>query len=730
MAESGVPQPEIPADVLVLVKEANPENLVHIYDSIQDAEKRKMFLHGLSSELKAAILGVMKVRLAQKGAQNQQPQKQQYPAPKLGYAYVRGGNNYDEPDEMSYFDDMTGGLDDDMDDDYDNDLEEFESEVNQQFAGSAATPSSEAGRDAASSGFAGATVEQLANEFSTQIPAADSTINPLRLRKEIGDFELLRLAKMGDKESFCEYEAMTATDVRLFQDNNKRDALHYAVDGGNLALVKYLVEEKKMTLRKDEKMKANALEMSVLLGRSAIARYLSDHFPPNDVPSFDAVLKEFAAPPPRFCLAKAAPIVSAEERSRVFWSTCSSEPAEQVNDVAFKPEVLDGASSVVASAFSVFLNRPVAVEHHNFDTWTTPVSDVQVSELLPKCSLVGGVSAFSAAGDAHPAAIGALLPIAEALVIASEVLKPVIKSLSSQHPAHLAGWLNVAPQYQHTGRAALLLRYMLQQIPASLVTIFRSSIRLPPQPLCLVKWFRRSVNTMRVFEHLLAASEVYPEFFSYDDRLRVDCVAKETLPEASSSATLPSWQAVTPDNQDRVAEMIQVSLSSLLQQNKAEVFLMPGSAKNSKSHIATTFFAGDVKTFFIESSEGTLKDIIVLRIRESREKTSDAANAPSALTCCTVIFSLFSAVDFPTGDSRLRELLLIAQRLGASTIFAPSTCGFTDSDFSKANFSEVETYREYLYAVSTNGEKNEMPRSVVGASAPNSSKIFLPFALM
>lgn len=59
-------------------------------------------------------------------------------------------------------------------------------------------------------------------------------------RRTIGDFELLRLAKVGDKESFYHFASMTHTTIASFQDNQKRNALHYAADSGNLLLIRAL----------------------------------------------------------------------------------------------------------------------------------------------------------------------------------------------------------------------------------------------------------------------------------------------------------------------------------------------------------------------------------------------------------------------------------------------------------------------------------------------------------
>lgn len=65
-------------------------------------------------------------------------------------------------------------------------------------------------------------------------------------RRTIGDFELLRLAKIGDKESFYQFASMTHTTIASFEDNQKRNALHYAADSGNLILIRALHEDRRV----------------------------------------------------------------------------------------------------------------------------------------------------------------------------------------------------------------------------------------------------------------------------------------------------------------------------------------------------------------------------------------------------------------------------------------------------------------------------------------------------
>ncbi|PWU99103.1 hypothetical protein C4B63_10g165 [Trypanosoma cruzi] len=99
---------------------------------------------------------------------------------------------------------------------------------------------------------------------------------PNARRCTVGDFELLRLAKMGDLLSFKEFSAIVGIDPTAFQDNHGRNALHYAADSGGISMLQYLIE-KKVPFTRDEK-KMTPVDIAVLNQHKDAARLLTENF--------------------------------------------------------------------------------------------------------------------------------------------------------------------------------------------------------------------------------------------------------------------------------------------------------------------------------------------------------------------------------------------------------------------------------------------------------------------
>jgi hypothetical protein len=691
------------------------EELLTRYDKTP-TENRGDFLRALPTEKKQVILNALAARLAQGGQQQQSAVVTQYPPPKMGYAYVSGsgGNGGDE------FDDYEEDMDEnDVEDEFDEDMmAHFEDHM------MAALPS-------ASAFTGGIDLAALANPENGVVLATDLTAR----RKEVGDFELMRIAKMGDLISFQEFEPHLQTSVNTFFDNNGRDALHYAVDGGSLELVRYLVEEKRMSLRLDEKLKATALDMAVLLGREELAKYLTSQFP-RDPKKYEDALTTFAPAPPRFCISKSAPTVQPPQRERLFWSAAPIIKAATAG-FRFQAEVLpisDTSGNPVFETFVAVANRPVCGNHHGLDMWTMPVDRAILTAIVGASSAdaaavtVIGVTAHKD-GSVAPAgvclAIGGVKPDAE-----DGPIKFVIKQ-GSAPPTTLicafAASFSVVPLHQGHGVNALMMENLKTTLrtsnrtASSIATVFRCKERLPPLPVALVKWFRRSLRPLNMLSsnYLLAATEVYPDFYSYDDRLRVDWVAKETpLPSQRTTATLVSWQEPS-DEDDLVVKCIIALLEKVTAADATFVVLFSETA----SAIRQTLLNPGLRTFVIWSADHqSITDVICIRLRESREQ----AESGLRLRCASLVFAAFTTI---AGEKKALELVAVAAQLDCDTLFVPNTCGFTDADFSKAMFEEADNCREYLYAVTDSSDG--APRSIVtGTAMLPAGKVYVPLGLI
>ncbi|CUI15034.1 ankyrin repeat protein, putative [Bodo saltans] len=702
------------------------EALIQRYDAIPSAADRKEFLTSLPSNQKEVILNDFRRRLAAQKANEQSsnsnaPKVGQHPPPKMGYAYVsgNGGNGGEE------FEDYEDDMDDyDVDDEFDEfDMEHLEDHM---LAAQA--------RHTTKTAFGGGIdLAALANPENAPVIATDL----LARRKEVGDFELLRTAKMGDLISFQFFESHIPTSVNLFFDNNNRDALHYAVDGGSIDLVRYLVEEKSMILRKDERLKATPLDMAVLLERADIAKYLTSKFPVDPKPYGEA-LSAFAPAPPRFCISKAAPVVQPAKRDRLFWS---ADPVvkSSTSGFSYHADELTISNAADDAAFTTFVavaNRPVCGGHHGLDSWTVPVDCAILSAVVRPQSTdsaasvtIIGVTAKSNADATKLEPAGICLALGGITAgTESGPLQFVVKQGTAQAVSMtcaLLGSFSVLPQHQRHGINALMmtkLRTILRaRAAAPVVALFSCKERLPPLPITLVKWFRRSIRPLTLLssDYLLAASEVYPDFYSYDDRLRVDWVAKETpLPSQLTTATLLGW--IKAD--DERAEFLQTGITALLEKVASKEAAFAVFLCTTPTAIGQTLLNPGLQTFFLASADAkSITDVICIRVRESREQDGSGKR----LRCASVVFSAFTTI---TGEKKALELLAVAAQLDCDTLFVPNTCGFTDSDFSKAMFEEADNCREYLYGVTDCSDAE--PKSVItGTAMMPAGKVFVPLGL-
>ena len=264
---------------------------------------------------------------------------------------------------------------------------------------------------------------------------------------------------------------------------------------------------------------------------------------------------------------------------------------------------------------------------------------------------------------------------------------------------HVAGWI------EHKGVAVRIMRELtskLREFQAS-AAIFRSRERLPLEPVCLVKWLRRCINPLAVIARVDIACEIMPDFFNYEERLRVDAAVKGYMPliplDPSKAA---AWTRVDAADGDTISSVFQLYTANISAQ--AELYWRP-QGPNDIAMLAKIFY------IFVKKSPttGNVTDFFVLRVLNPRDAEIQVQGA-------VIVLSLFTTIP---GEAKVLEIAKLLRQHNFSVLYATNTCGFTDSDLSKAQFEEIESYREYLYVA-----KSESASMITAAVA--ASKVFLP----
>lgn len=371
-------------------------------------------------------------------------------------------------------------------------------------------------------------------------------------------------------------------------------------------------------------------------------------------------------------------------------------------------------------------NRPFTGEQRGLHAWTFPVEEEVLASVFPRAFIVG-VTATAADGSVTAAGMGYVVPLQGSLVTQQGSVLAANVALASNY--------SILPQHQRKQVMSVALHKTKQLLTDATssgapwsdkdAVVFTSATRIPTaEPICVVKWFRRALKPQRIFEHLGAAGEVFSPFFEYDEQLRVDAVLKETIrTDEASSATIAQWQEADASNAEG-AKLLRQQIPALLQKAGAELAFLP-------EDVAQSLCLNGIRTFVMFDAAGNLSDLVVVRLRNSRElvATAAAGQLPSfsvqstvaALKACTVVLSAFTTIK---ADKRLPELMVIAGMLQSDVIYVTNTCGASESELSKSFFEESVTYREMLYAIRPTTMSAVVPKPVPAG------KVYVPFSLL
>ncbi|RHW73673.1 Ankyrin repeats (3 copies) [Trypanosoma brucei equiperdum] len=525
--------------------------------------------------------------------------------------------------------------------------------------------------------------------------------SPCVRRGIVGDFELLRLAKMGDLVSFREFAALTSADPTTFRDNHGRNAMHYAADSGNIALLQHLIDSN-VPFTTDEK-KMTPVDIATLNQYNDVVKLLAETFPQAAelVKSYEEVLELFAVPPPRFTMTKPAPPIEENSRPRAFWKAERTASATASADITVS-QLTDAHHSLILRALS---GSELAQEGHGFHSWLPPAEPAVTAAVLPRAKVVGALRKPNN-GDGKEEDISGLVmavPLGGSVALKSggaRVENPFLITQLALHPA-LRG----------ANRTPLLLEEMHKLLLSSGATtaVFRSYLQLPIPAVGLVKWSRRSIAPGHVFKRRYA-TEVFPDFFQYDDVLRADIITKNALTKSfcDNADRCARWELVDRKNTEQLHHLHSFITS------QAETLFDVAYLTQSVDDLLTSIVGEGLSSFVHRpSTGGGITDVVVLRLRPGGAGKGESQELnPLAAVCVYAMFSSFK------GPAKAEEVLALACSLKAETVFIPNMFGFLDSDLSKAMFEELLHLREYLY----------MPRAVTDAAvrATAMSKVAIP----
>jgi hypothetical protein len=556
---------------------------------------------------------------------------------------------YDEDEDDDYFDELMGD-----EDDYDRDLDEFTAPGNP-----AAHP------DAFATGPIG---------------------------RPIGEFELFRLAKMGQVDGFRNFEAQQAArglgSSSNMVDNDGRNVLHYAADCGNVELCQFLVEGLKIPHSADNKG-MTPYDIAIICRHEAAAKYLQSAFNLEGM-TLDKAVTKFAPKPPQILLSKA---VQGDIRlgKRTFWGVeaPAAPQGTSVSAVLVPPKTENFPAKTV---YEIVSAKPEGQgpKLSPVDRLCRPfAAPNQVANLVDVANHVG---AFDAATN-NILGIAPFFDLGEVKTQDPALLKLCV----------LAGRFHIraAPELRST-----VLRTMLGFAHSMLAgnaggVFFTSQQKLPMPPLCSIKYFRRCIDPIPIFSAPSLRSELFPEYDSKDTLLRADVILKG---DAAGLQFAQQWTAVEAADEAMIAKICEFLRAT--QPKLFEVF-----TQWEPHNFRACFLRRSLSTF-VKVVNDNVTDIIVLRQR-ALKLAEKVLGSSVVFLCCSTI----------PAELQLQHCASLARnQTGVAILFATPTCGLTEKDMRLNFFEEFVGEGEFLYAVSSS------TKSAVAKVSP-SSKVALPLLI-
>ncbi|KPI90701.1 hypothetical protein ABL78_0137 [Leptomonas seymouri] len=558
------------------------------------------------------------------------------------------------------------------------------------------------------------------------------TDKSVKHRRGFGDFEVLRLAKMGDMTSMLYFGSASGVNWKSFVDNHGRNALHYAADAGSAALIRKLVDDLCVPYIADEKQ-LTPLDIAVLNGhhdvatdevvatlvaaataaRSADAK-LAD---PSVTKTLESLLLAHAPAPPKFVMTKPVPKPEKGSGARSFWSATAAAPSSSA-----VPVRCSSGKDMSSEELAAVTSAVNALDHHGRLGWLLPVARGSQApcEHWQVALCVGS-------GDGESGATTTTTGIVVAQVLANAALKGSA-ALEIKAPGDapvsvaIAAHLGVHRSARRTGVAASLLRALQKHLcneeaggASNAVVFFASDAQLPypPTPIATVKWYRRVFDAVSVHASN-SAYDVFPDFYNYDAVLRADEVLKGAIPESlftNYAAELQAWCSVDPSSEEQCALVLDfMTTKAGTPESNVDLACVPlDMAELRRSYLGHP----DHRTYARIDAQSTVTDLVVFRRRDARKE------ADAEYFAAEVVFALFTSV---AGKAKVDHMMLLSSELlAAKMLLVPTLFGITDSDLAKSNFDELASSREFVYGVSPSTLKD-----VAGLGAVPAAKLALP----
>jgi hypothetical protein len=496
--------------------------------------------------------------------------------------------------------------------------------------------------------------------------------------KVAGEYELLRLAKLGVFKDFERYEegpAGKAANLTKLRDNQNRTALHFAADGGSLQLVLHLLEVHAMAPTAADERGMTAYHVAVLVqADECAAAILQAAAGAVTATSYEECLLKFAPLPPKFSVSKAAPKAIDAKRVRKAWGADVAAPSGASAVTVFDLNGLTVDNGGEVAAFYKRLEGEEAGGASNA-AWSCDHYDTVMPSLY---------HAVARATDG-----GAVTGVLSALPLGN------VKFAGATHapPAYNCGRLAA-----EGGAAADVIGGMRKYLEASAVVFQTATDRLPLKtvPAATFKWFCRCINPVAV--QGAAAAALLPDFDKYDTVLRADAVARG----AAGESALP-WRRATAADALAIAGFAGAATAT------ADVTL--DFSETAVKHVLLGLEG--VNTYVLGSAAG-VTDVVALSLR------SDPANA--GLVVASLAFALFSTV---AADKQLLAACELArQQLPmVAALYATNTMGLGEAAMRNAFFDEVAGSHRALYVLSGPDGASLVKKSLPGP------KIMLPMVL-
>lgn len=628
---------------------------------------------------------------------------------------------------------------DNIDDDYDAQLEEFERENAQESSEGGPTHRShidiedEISRFLLDAGVATAAAPAAApaapkpqeEEKAPKVPVSSGAQPPAKEEapkpRERTEFELLRLAKLGDLEEFRNAEAEGQIDIVKLLDNRQRNCLHCAADGGNAKLVTYLLDS---THKFDPNLKdefgMTAAEIACLGHRDECLNLLCKSEMEAAKFSASALLAKHAPAPPRVTFSKPTPKQLPAVREHAFWGIVLADapvlgPGLSVHGQGCHAEGCVESDRFNQSQLYDLLMTAYTSESTglSFDSWLAPFVKADLRRIARAYACVYA-SCTSPAGDS--VMVGCLLSVA-----CGDLHIRSGKTVLCCSGQLLGSWC-VRPKFRGAHRIAPAMMCATQKCFQGRAGVFFSREPLPIAPYATIRYFRRCLNPLIVVDSHRwdIISDVLPSYAKFDSSLCCDEVLKGCVRHDGNPPALAAqhWQQLTNEDPAKVAQVVKF-LNAQVSSGSYECYATVTPDEFARLYLSSPHV---LVYILINAATNAVSDLVIFRRRFARKRRGEEEDHSATTSSGEEITALFVVLALMSSFKDEQRLLAIAHLafLSAQVVYVTDTCGFSSKDMRMAFFEEVANSAQLMYV--TQGSAASI------AIGGNAAKVAFPIA--